>query len=236
MDIAIVGRGNVATHLFKALEGKADIHMVNPHTLEGMPEHVDIAIISVKDDVVAEMAERIKGRAGIVAHTSGSCPLDCLKGSAPSTGVFYPMQTFTKGVDLDYSEIPFFIEGSDEKTEKKLMDLARLISGNVRKADSIGRRQLHLAAVFACNFTNRMMGIADEILKEHGMDYTVMLPLLKQTMEKLSSIPPGEAQTGPAVRGDMGVMQAHLKMLEDKPELRDIYKLISRNINPDILI
>lgn len=227
MNVAIIGSGNVASHLIKALSGKVSLFPVNPRTLEGLPPQCDVAVISVKDDVIEEIARRISGRADIIAHTSGSKPIDVLAGCAKATGVFYPMQTFTKDVPLEYSEIPFFIEGSDSDSETVLCDLARLISPNVRLAGSDDRRKLHLAAVFACNFTNALIGVADDLLHENGMDYTVMLPLIRQTVAKLYSVPPKDAQTGPAARHDMSVINRQHDMLESKPELQSIYDSIS---------
>lgn len=227
MSIAIVGGGNVATHLANALRGKAKVSLVNPHTLEGFPETCDVAIISVKDDAIQEVAQNIKGKAALIAHTSGSKPIDTLAGCADMTGVLYPMQTFTKDVPLDYSTIPFFTEGSDEQAEKTLQRIASAISGSVRHAGSEDRRKLHLAAVFACNFTNALVGIADDLLKENGMDYTVMLPLIDQTVRKLHELSPREAQTGPAARHDMSVIERQRGMLSPHADFQAIYDRIT---------
>lgn len=119
--IAIIGRGNVASHLQKALGPYADVSMINPHTLEGMPEHPDITIISVSDSAIREVAEKLsKHDCGILVHTSGTTPMSILEGWADQTGVFYPLQTFSKDVQLDYRHIPFFIEASAQATEKNL--------------------------------------------------------------------------------------------------------------------
>ena len=105
-----------------------------------------------------------------------------------------------------------------------------MVSNNVRYANSTDRKKLHVAAVFTCNFTHHMVAIADSLLRENGMDYTVMMPLLKQTIAKLDSIAPGKAQTGPAARNDISVIQSHLKMLEEKPETRELYDMITKHI------
>ena len=231
-EVAIVGSGNVATHLLNALASHALLHQVNPHTLEQMPGHADIVIISVRDSAIAEVAAKLKGDFGIVCHTSGSVPMTELRGCCSNYGVFYPLQTFTKGVPLDYSEIPFFIEGNSPETAGTLSELAKKVSPNVREADSASRKVLHLASVFACNFSNALVGIADDILKESGMDYRVLLPLLRQTVAKLDRLTPKEAQTGPAIRRDFPVMSAHTEMLRDKglQNLTEIYEDISSEI------
>ncbi len=230
LTVAIVGTGNVATHLMKALGGKCRLIRILPRTPEDIPSSTDIALIAVKDDAITEVADKIAGKAGIVAHTSGSVPMSALAGAAGHTGVFYPLQTFSKGVELNYSEIPVFIEGDCTHTVESLSVLAGLFSDNVIEADSSQRKQLHLASVFACNFSNRLAGIADMILRDAGMDYKVLLPLLRQTISKLETLSPDEAQTGPAAREDMNVINSHLDMLKEKPRLQRIYSDITNEI------
>ncbi|MDE6443819.1 MAG: DUF2520 domain-containing protein [Muribaculaceae bacterium] len=228
--IAVIGSGNVATHLVKALAPHVNVVAVNSRTLDNFPEGCRIAIISVADRAIGEVAERIAGRAEIIAHTSGSVPMQVLEGSAPSLGVFYPLQTFTKDAEMTYSDIPFFIEGNNPETDSILKGLASLVSDTVIEADSAKRKQLHLASVFACNFSNYLVDVADRILHEKGMDYTLLLPLLRRTVAKLEKIPPDKAQTGPAARKDIPVIEAHLGMLAGTPELQEIYRLLSAGI------
>lgn len=232
LTVAVIGTGNVATHLLRALDGKVNLHQVNPHSFEGMPGYADIVIISVKDSVIESVAENVSGKHGVVAHTSGSVPMSALAGKAGEYGVFYPLQTFSKNIELDYSEIPFFIEGNTPQASEALSNLAGLISNSVREVDSDSRKVLHLASVIACNFSNALVGIADDILREKGMDYTVLLPLLRQTIAKLYRLTPSEAQTGPASRLDMNVVDSHEAMLLDmgKSNLAEIYKDISDEI------
>lgn len=229
--ISIIGRGNVATHLFKALKGKVKVGLVNPHKIEELPQESEIIIIAVADNAITQVAEKIPQTEAVVAHTAGSVPLDVLKDRFKHSGVFYPLQTFTKDCEMDYSGLPIFIEASDDFSNSRLKELALLISDNVRKAGSEERKKLHLAAVFACNFTNAMAGIAEEIIRDYGLDFSTLFPLLKQTVGKLERISPKAAQTGPAVRGDSKVMEKHLQMLEQYPELQEIYSIISKYIS-----
>ncbi len=234
MKIAIIGRGNVATHLAKALTGKVDVTMVNPRTLADLPTDADIILISVSDDAIRDVAlkiEAISDSSPIIAHTSGSVGLEVLDGCADYKGVFYPLQTFSKNVPLNYEEIPFFIEGSSPAVCTQLADLARLISDHVYEADSEKRRRLHIAAVFACNFSNHLVNIADGLLKEQNMDYRVLLPLLKETVRKLENVSPADAQTGPAVRGDRNVIDKHLAALSATPNLQHLYASLSESIS-----
>lgn len=232
LKVAIIGSGNVAHHLCNALAGKVELCRVNPRTFDGMSDYADIGIISVKDDAIISVAAHLKDKFGIIAHTSGSMPMSSLSDCGSEYGVFYPLQTFSKDMELDYSVIPFFIEGISAETTAVLTSLAMLISNNVCKADSDSRKMLHLASVFACNFSNCLVGIADNILKQNDMDYRVLLPLLRQTIAKLEYLSPEEAQTGPAARMDMKVMNDHVKMLLDMGErnLAEIYENLSAEI------
>lgn len=231
-QIFIIGSGNVAFHLAKAYaDAGIDTFSINPHTLEGIPDSPGIGIIAVKDDAISEVASKLAGKGfSCLAHTSGSVGIDVLSGAAPGTGVFYPLQTFSKDRELNYSEIPFFIEGSSPEVEEKLQNLARLISKDVRHADSSMRRRMHVAAVFACNFSNHLVGIADTILRQGGAGYRILLPLMRETVAKLERLNPRQAQTGPAARGDRNIMDSHEKMLSSNPDLKELYHIISESI------
>lgn len=225
--IEIIGSGNVASHLYQALKDKVETHLVNPRTFEGWKDNPSIVLISVSDSAIEEVASKIPRNGAIIAHTSGSVPVSELEPFSDNIGVFYPLQTFTKGVPLKYDEIPVFIEGNTGYAVNKLKELANIFSNNVFEADSVQRKKLHLAAVFACNFTNALAGVAFDILSKAGLEQKVILPLINQTVEKLNSLSPKEAQTGPAIRRDVKILEEHEKMLENSPEIAGIYKRIS---------
>lgn len=225
--IAIIGRGNVASHLYKALEDKTEVCLVNPRTLENLPKDPEIILISVSDNAIEEVLAKLPDVKSIIAHTAGSIPLNILHSKSENIGVIYPLQTFTKDVALNYSEIPVLIEGSTPEVTETLKNLAFLFSKNVKEIDSEIRKRLHLASVFICNFTNCLAGISKEILMDANMEFSVLMPLLKQTVNKLENLTPEEAQTGPAVRGDDKVIQSHLKLLKEKPKIKELYSLMS---------
>lgn len=229
MKTDIIGGGNVATHLYKALSGKTDVRLVAPRTLEGLRDDCDIIVLSVSDSIIEELASRIPDNGAILAHTSGSVSIDAIN-NRRHKGVFYPLQTFTKGIELDYSRIHFFIEGNDEHSATKLRDLALQISEHIHDADSALRKRLHVASVFACNFTNHMYTIADSLLSESGLDISMLSPLIEETVRKITKSTPFNAQTGPARRGDTAVMDSHIALLADRPAEREIYRLVSRSI------
>lgn len=228
--IDIIGRGNVAFHLENALRGKADVAMVNPRTLEGVREDAELLILAVSDAAIPSVAARLANHKGIIAHTSGTTDLRAIHRESGSTGVFYPLQTFSKDVVLNYSEIPFFIEGDTPATTEFLTAIASLISPKVRPADSIQRRKLHLASVLSCNFVNHLWTLADRYLSEAGLDFADLFPLIRETAAKVERTSPFAAQTGPARRHDQVTIRHHLEMLKDSPELRNIYATLSESI------
>lgn len=140
------------------------------------------------------------------------------------------MQTFSKQRPVDFDKVSFFVEANTPEDEQLLMNLAHLLSSHVYPATSEQRRYLHIAAVFACNFANHMYAISNYLLTEHQLPFEVMLPLIDETAQKIHQLSPVDAQTGPAQRGDCNIMNSHLQLLEAYPELQQIYKSLSKNI------
>ena len=234
MRIAIIGTGNVGTHLFKALSGNSEysVRLINSRNLEGLTPEFDLILLSVSDSVLKDVAEAVAGKVAghdpIVVHTAGSVPMEVLKPFFKNYGVFYPLQTFSKEIEIaDYREIPIFIEGKSPIIVEKLRGVAADFFDRQYILDSNKREKLHLASVFACNFSNAMYGIAEDILNENGLPFQVLLPLISQTADKVRRISPYQAQTGPARRGDTLVMDKHLSSLSDDSMKRDIYKALS---------
>lgn len=234
MKIDIIGTGNVGTHLYNALRDKAEVYSIPARTLDGLHRDADMYLISVSDAAIVEVADRVSKMAGqdsIIAHTSGSTPISAISGLHGRSGVFYPLQTFSKDVSLEYSEIPFFIEGTDPQVCESLRIAARLISQHVYDADSACRRELHIASVLACNFVNHLWALADGYLTEKGLKFDMLRPLVKETCRKIQAVSPYSAQTGPAVRHDIPTIISHLHTLDiNDTELHDIYDMLTRSI------
>lgn len=246
--VAIIGAGNVATHLAMALAKTADVVQIvsrHGHTARQLAEHIgprcshsgniddltavaDFYIIAAHDDAIAEIAESTPDYPGIWAHTSGSVSAEVFSGNKSSFGVFYPLQTFSRELEVDVRRVPFFIEGNSDESALALRALALRIADNVMNADSERRRLLHVAAVFACNFVNLMWMEADTLLRRDGLDIRFLMPLIETTLNKLHTLPPREAMTGPGRRGDIDVIHSHESMLSGRS--RDIYRLLSDTI------
>lgn len=233
MIINIIGSGNVAFHLSKAFNHSAgiEVNLVEPHSLDGLRTDAEVSIIAVSDTAISEVIAHLPEMKGIIAHTSGSTPLSIFEDSKiRKFGVFYPMQTFSKSKPLNYKDIPFYIEGCDDGVAQTLFSLASLISTHVRFADSQQRRALHVAAVISCNFVNHLWTLSSLFLKEYGLNFADFLPLIEETFNKVKSLSPKEAQTGPAVRGDLSIVNSHLQLLEERPETKAIYQILSESI------
>jgi predicted short-subunit dehydrogenase-like oxidoreductase (DUF2520 family) len=251
-NVSFIGSGNLAWHLAPALDNTdfavKEVYSQNPkhaaalaeklyqanvqHTLDFSASQSRIFIMAVSDDAIEEIAQEIVvPDNAILVHTSGSQPLSILGYAAtPNIGVLYPLQTFTKGKKIDFKDVPFFIESENTETEKLLMGMARAISKRVYKSSSDNRKALHIAAVFASNFTNHMLAIAQEILARHDLDLELLKPLIAETINKSLAIGPDEAQTGPAYRGDVEILDRHIEFLEDNERVAEIYKIISQHI------
>jgi predicted short-subunit dehydrogenase-like oxidoreductase (DUF2520 family) len=247
--IVLIGAGRVATQLGKALKdtGKEIIQVYSPTNdsaeklatlLEAKPAtdisnlfvNADLYLISVADDAILQIAKSLKVDGKTVAHTSGSVPLDILEQVSGFHGVFYPLNTFSKRKKIDLKKTPFFIEAGDKNTEAQLSELAKKISDDVRTINSQQRATIHIAAVFACNFTNFMFVNAAEILKNEGLPFDIMLPLIAETADKLKTIDPIHAQTGPALRNDLDVLSKHIEMLKNDADRQRLYDMISGQI------
>ena len=214
-------------HMGKALvKAGHEVTSVNSRTLAELPEDADAYIIAVKDSALQEVISKaVKGREErLFLHTAGSMPLSVFDGYTRNGGVLYPMQTFSMDREVDFREIPLFIEGSDAR----IRQLAESISNHVYELSTADRKYLHLAAVFACNFANHCYTLAADVLQKKGLPFDVMLPLVDETARKVHELHPRDAQTGPAVRGDQNVMQAQAALLDGKA--KEIYELLSQSI------
>lgn len=253
VKVVLLGAGNVATHLahefsinpaFRIIQiyNRTLSHAVSlcekvncaayTDNIDALSDDAELYILAMADDAIAEVAQILSKRhfhSGIWAHTSGSVPMDALAGIGVGQGVFYPLMTFSREEPVDMSAVPFFIEGSDTSVFRRLTEIARYISSRVYQADSNLRKHMHLAAVFACNFTNHMLTIAKDRLADVGLPLDVMRPLVEATVAKAFGSDPLTAQTGPAVRGDTGVLEGHMSMIGNMSE-KEIYRLISDDI------
>jgi predicted short-subunit dehydrogenase-like oxidoreductase (DUF2520 family) len=250
--VSIAGSGNVAMHIAPALSA-AGVKVVSIYSrnlqhasslaaLAGaipvdhislLDDNAELLLIALPDKVIPEFASQLKQNGnflGIVAHTCGSQPLSVLSDLFDKAGVFYPLQSFSRFSQPDIKEVPFCIEASNNELALNLSELAGRISGTVRFLDSQQRAIVHLAAVFACNFSKHMYALSADILEKEGIKADILQPLIRETANRLGDLHPGMLQTGPAVRGDFQTIDSHLKLLKEFPELKPVYMQISDSI------
>jgi predicted short-subunit dehydrogenase-like oxidoreductase (DUF2520 family) len=196
-----------------------------------LPNEADLFIVSVKDAVLTDVVQQlVQGREEqFFAHTAGSMPLELFQGMARHYGVFYPMQSFSKERRINFSEVPVFLEASDAQTLTQLKALSATLTPHIYELSTDERRYLHLAAVFACNFANHCYALSAEILQQHGLPFSVMLPLIDETARKVHYLSPLEAQTGPAIRYDLNVINEQQQLLDD-PAMKELYERLSKSI------
>ena len=228
MNIIIIGQGNVATNLHHAFIKKGVFcQMVSSREgLDNLPQ-ANVYIYAVKDEALAAVVAQVKGKEKAMhLHTSGSMPISVFGADKPHAGIFYPFQTFSKArVIEDFSTVPIFFEARGIEDISAVYSLALSITSHVYETTQHDRERLHVAGVYACNFTNLMYTMASELLHNTHIPFSALLPLIDETAAKIHALSPREAQTGPARRGDENVMAHHLDLLDE--DKRQLYRLLS---------
>ncbi len=250
LKIAIVGAGNVASFFAKkfatagftivSIHSKnlahaqslaSEVQAIASNTLSTISSDIDYLIFAVSDDALkASVAEVPASNNFCWLHTSGATSKEIFAAKTNQYGVFYPLQTFTKSVSLSQSVFSVLIESSSEEIQQALEKLAAQIQLPFQYADSDQRKNIHLAAVFACNFSNHLFQIASQILAEQNLPFELLLPLIQETVAKLNHLSPLDAQTGPAIRNDQAVISAHIALLKEHPQWAELYQLLSAEI------
>ena len=254
MRISLIGAGRVATHLARVLfkqgheivqvysrdvnhaealasqlsaDAVSEIAQLNPD--------IDLAIIAVSDQAISQVIEQLSNglKDVLIVHTSGSTNLSLLTQYHSRSGVFYPMQTFSLERDVDWANTPLFIEAVQTQDLKVLNTLAQSLSSRVYQYDSEQRLSLHLAAVFACNFSNYCYDIAKQVVDTKQVDFSLLYPLILETAKKATAHDPRQVQTGPAMRGDQNILNMHQQMLVDsgREDLQQCYQMMSEQIS-----
>ncbi|UZR92320.1 Rossmann-like and DUF2520 domain-containing protein [Chondrinema litorale] len=250
-NISIIGAGKLAWHLAHAITSEGlrinkvysrseasanklvqSIKQGNTTTDKDFTNSTsNIFFIALPDDVVPIILKDFHFPENtLLLHTSGTLPLSVLKDASKKNGVFYPLQTFSFGKEVDFKKIPICLEASDESSLTKASNLAKFLSNEVHLISSEKRKFLHLAAVFACNFSNRLFVLSKDILAQEEIPFQILSNLVNETVVKAFEIGPENAQTGPAARNDLKTIEAHTKLLRDNSEKLEIYKLLSDSI------
>lgn len=245
--IVIIGSGNLAEHLLRAFKNSNNSEVIQlysrnisvgkelsakfnikfSNTISELV-NADLYLISVSDTSISAVSETLPFNDKLVSHTSGATSINALS-QQNRQAVFYPLQSFTKGKKIDFSNIPICLEAKNDNDYSTLKSIAKSISKTVSKVSSEQRQYLHVSAVFVNNFTNHMFHIGKEITEHHNVDFNLLMPLIKETVEKIQHKTPLESQTGPAIRDDKNTIEKHLKLIPDDTHKR-IYKLVTESI------
>lgn len=241
--IVLFGAGNVASHLYKAFSTSEEYKIIQiyNHRKERLENFEDVSvttqisevqpanfyILAVKDDAIPTISKQLNNPKALICHTSGAVPLSVFS-NFERAGVFYPLQTFSKEKEVEFSNIPICIESKNKSDLDLLKHLATSISSKVFEISSEQRKSLHVAAVFVSNFVNYLYSQGEEICRKNDVPFEILQPLIEETAAKIKSMKPLEAQTGPAKRNDEQVLNSHLQLLNE--EQQQIYKLLTRSI------
>jgi predicted short-subunit dehydrogenase-like oxidoreductase (DUF2520 family) len=250
MKIVIIGSGNVATHFGISLqEAKHEIMQVYSRSessakslakklncsfttsISDITAHAEFYLVALSDEAIKPFLKKFEIRNRLIVHTSGSTPLAVFGNKFSQCGVLYPVQTFSKTRKIDFRKVPVCIEGNNDFSKKKIKSIARTLTRQIHFVDSSKRKTIHLAAVFANNFSNHCFVIAEKILSNKNVPFDILRPLIHETAEKVQFDSPADMQTGPAKRGDLSIQEEHVLMLAKRKEFLKIYKLISESIS-----
>ncbi|MBN3034123.1 MAG: DUF2520 domain-containing protein [Bacteroidales bacterium] len=247
--IVLIGAGNVATRMGIAL-CQAGHHIIHVHSrshesssllakrldcghgtnISEIPENADLYLVAVADQALNKGFPGLKLNQRLVVHTSGSQPMDILEHYSSVHGVIYPLQTLSRERDIDFRRVPLCIEANTPENLERIKEWARTVSGIIYHVDSRQRAILHLAAVFACNFPNQLFHVAERILERYQLPFEMLRPLIGETAAKVQAMTPFQAQTGPALRQDLQVMEKHIELLRGDAMLQEIYRILSEMI------
>lgn len=247
-SFVLIGSGNLAFSLGKALvevghkafgvvstnqnSAKELAEILNTKSFQTLPSELtpDFVFLCVPDNQVAIVSQNLKNSKAIVCHCSGATDLKIVSEWSDKAGVFYPFQSFSKHSTYNWKDIPILIEATDKEVFSKIELLAQSLSHKVMPCDSLKRSYYHLSAVFANNFTNHIIALAQEICLQKGLDSSLLLPLLKITFENAVQQHSKSLQTGPAIRNDEVTLAKHLKLLEENKEVKEVYELLTASI------
>jgi predicted short-subunit dehydrogenase-like oxidoreductase (DUF2520 family) len=245
IQVSIIGSGNVAQHLIKAFSKTTEIELVQVYSRKpevlfslvpqskiisdyGLLKAVDLLIIAVTDNAIVDISNQIPFKNQLVVHTSGTVSMDSLN-SNNRKGVFYPLQTFSASKEIDFKLIPICLEATTRKDYQILEKVAKSISDVTYNINSEQRKALHVAAVFVSNFVNHLYQIGNELCLENDLSFDILKPLITETANKIQTLSPTQAQTGPAKRNDTQTIKAHLSFLTNDNQ-KEIYKLLTKSI------
>lgn len=245
--IALIGTGNVSYAFYKALINNGIypdcVYTRDVEKISETERHFgikaisdfklvmdsDLIIIAVKDDVIKEVSLNLNGFKGLLVHTSGTQSSSLLN-NVENYGILYPLQTLTKGFDVDFKKIPLLVNASSSEYLIKLKSFASVLTDVVVECSDDDRSHIHMSAVYVSNFVNVMLQIGNKLLQKKNLDISLLEPLIRETIRKSFVLGPEKALTGPAKRADFETISKHKSMLSNDIEEKKIYELLTNYI------
>ncbi len=244
IKIVLLGAGNVAHHLYKAIQQHPTLDIIQCYNRKGIALdpgdaiavtsqlheilEADIYLLCISDTAITEVSQKLPFKNKLVVHIAGGVSMDAIA-SDQCAGVWYPLQTFSLGKKIDFSTVPICIEARSKKDLELLFQIASALSTKIYTLTSEQRSALHVAAVFVNNFTNHLYTIGNEICDAHQLPFEILYPLIQETAEKIVTLPPKQAQTGPAIRNDHKTITKHLQDLY-QPMHQKLYTILTNTI------
>jgi predicted short-subunit dehydrogenase-like oxidoreductase (DUF2520 family) len=248
MNIVIIGSGNVAWNVGKLLKlkGHEIVQVLSTNSSTGsqlayeldtestnywsmLKTNADLYLVAVKDDAIPDVCSRLRLGKALVVHTSGAVPIGVLQGCSERYGLLYPLQSLKFGV-ATVPEIPFMVDGSNTEVRNTLYNIAQSLGPEPALTNDAQRLEMHIAAVFVNNFANHLYVLAEQWCRKHGLNFAQLHPMIQETVQRLRTTPPAQAQTGPASRKDMDTINRHKAALAGEPQLLKIYEVLTESI------
>lgn len=249
MKIVLIGTGNVATVLGRKLlqagheivqvfgrrppEAAELAELLGASPVSAFSElyrDAELYLLAVSDAAIAKVAPGLALTNQPLAHTAGAVSKEVLQGASSLYGVLYPLQSLRKEITELPTEIPFLVDGNNERMTALVSDLAQSLSGRVQIAGDEERLKLHVGAVVVSNFTNHLYTLAHQYCREEKINFNLLVPLITEVALRLEQWSPHELQTGPAIRHDQPTIEKHLELLKEYPTLRELYRLFTQSI------
>jgi len=174
----------------------------------------DLLVLAVRDDAIAEVAERLAPHAGAVGgavHLSGVGPvglLGPLAAAGLAVGSFHPLQTLPTpeagAARLEGAWVG--VSTDDDLFADRLFSLAASIGMRPFELADDAKPLYHAAAAAAANYTLAALGLSERLFEAAGVPFEAAGPLVEAVIRNALEMGAGEALTGPISRGDVGTV------------------------------
>lgn len=245
-NITIIGTGNVALQFSKLFlknnfkidciygrsnfsDSQIDKHLFTDK-ISDISKNSDLYLVAVSDDSYIDLLKNISLKNKFIVHTSGSLDSEKLDSFSKRWGCLYPIQTIKKNQQIEWDNIPFYIEASNNNDLELLTDFCHANNLHYSIQNSNQRNKTHIAAVAANNFIYYLLSTIKEYCDKNKINFKNLKPLLDQSLNNVLNFPAHQLQTGPAIRKDLKLIEKHLEILKSEKDLKEIYQLFSEKI------